>query len=57
MRCDVRDIQQMVVMSVTDKDHQGAVSRSWKQPLYYPRIGRDSRTTLQPLKSVGPSTG
>ena len=44
-------------MSVTDENHPGAIGRSWKQPLYSPCIRRDSRTTLQPLKSVGRPPG
>ena len=57
MRCDVRDIEQMIVMPVADKNRQRAIRRSWKQSLDYRRIWCYSRSTLQPLESIGPSSG
>jgi hypothetical protein len=44
-------------MSVTDQNHRSAIGGSWKQTLDYSGIGRDARTTSQPLKSARASTG
>jgi hypothetical protein len=47
----------MIVMPVTDQNHRSAIGGSWKQTLDYSGIGRDARTTSQPLKSARASTG
>jgi hypothetical protein len=54
---DIWDVQEMIVVPVTDKNCHSTIGRSGKQPFYHRRVRRDARSTSQPLESIGPPPG
>ena len=48
--CDVRHVEKVIIVAMTNKNHRGVIGRSWKQSLYRCRIGGDSRAASQPPK-------
>jgi hypothetical protein len=54
MSCNVRYVEEVVIVAMTNKNYGSVIGRSRKQSLYLCRIGGDPRAASQPSKGAWP---